>query len=100
MNNVLSEFCQKMTENFAAQLEKERRHYQEDMDKRMEERFSVFQKDWSDQKDELLQRNEEAINHLQECVDKLHQSNLEYQHLREKYEKLKNIATRYTRQGE
>lgn len=91
MNNVLSEFCQKMTENFAVQLEKERRHTQEDMDRRMEERFSVFQKEWSDQKEELLQRNEDAMNHLQECVDKLHESNQEYQRLREKYEQLKDM---------
>ncbi|XP_060064641.1 uncharacterized protein LOC132544994 [Ylistrum balloti] len=90
MTNVLAQFCEKMTENFAVQLEKERRHYQEDMDKRIEEKFNLFQQDWCDQKDELLQRNEEAINHLKECVDKLHQSNVEYQRLREKYEKLKS----------
>ncbi|OWF43577.1 cingulin-like [Mizuhopecten yessoensis] len=91
MSNVLAEFCEKMTENFAVQLQKERRHHQEDMDKRIEEKFTVFQKDWCDQKEEILQRNEDAINHLQECVDKLHQSNVEYQRLREKYDKLKSL---------
>lgn len=89
MSRVLSVFCDKMTDNFAVQLEEERRYYRDDMEKRMEERFNRFHEEWSDQKDALLQRNDEAIGHLRDCVDRLHQSNTEYERLREKYDKLK-----------
>lgn len=91
MTRVLNDFGGKLAEELASTFEKNRRSDMLEMEKRMEEKLQDFKLDWEHEKEDLLKRNEKAINGLRESFERLRRSNDELARLREKYDNLKQL---------
>lgn len=89
MTRVLNDFGGKLAEELASTFEKNRRSDMIEMEKRMEEKLQDFKLDWEHEKEDLLKRNEKAINGLRDSFERLRRSNDELHRLREKYDDLK-----------